>query len=185
MEEVKIMSQSKSLLKLASTVLGSLALLLSAQVCASAQTTETNKTDQSVATAKEVNSTKPGDAKSVVTPVYSTYRGIKIGMTADEVRKTVDHLKEKGDGQDFFVFSDNETAQVFYDKEHQVTAVSIDYTGKDSGAPLPEQVLGQTIQPKPDGSMYALVRYPDAGYWVSYNRTKGDNVIVTITMQKM
>jgi hypothetical protein len=180
------MSQSKSFLKLAATMLGSLALLLSAQLYASGQTTATNKTDQSVATTKAVDSTKASTAnKAVLTPVYATYRGIKIGMTADEVRKAVDHLKEKGDAQDFFVFSDNETAEVFYDKNHEVTAVSIDYTGKNSGAPLPEQVVGQTIQAKPDGSMYALVRYPDAGYWVSYNRTAGDNGTVTITMQKM
>jgi hypothetical protein len=46
-------------------------------------------------------------------------------------------------------------------------------------------VLGVELIAKPNGSMYQLVRYPDAGYWVSYNRTAGDKPIVTITMQKM
>jgi hypothetical protein len=46
-------------------------------------------------------------------------------------------------------------------------------------------VLGVELQAKPDGSMYELKRYPDAGYWVSYNRTAGDKPIVTITMQKI
>lgn len=179
------MSQlTSSIFKLAFSILASATLLLSAQGHAQAQTSDTTKPDQDVATAATPG--KTGEAKkSVVTPVYSDYRGIKIGMTTDEVRNAVDHLKEKGDTQDFFVFSDNETAQVYYDKDHHVTAVSIDYTGYNSGAPAPEQVLGQSIQAKPDGSMYSLVRYDDAGYWVSYNRTAGDNPIVTVTMQKM
>jgi hypothetical protein len=46
-------------------------------------------------------------------------------------------------------------------------------------------VLGAELQARDDGSMYELKRYPDAGYWVSYNRTAGDKPIVTITMQKM
>jgi hypothetical protein len=185
-QEVKVMAQSTfSISRLMCTMLGLFALLLSCQLYASAQTTEATKPDESVATAKAISAGEPAGNQSVVTPVYSAYRGIKIGMTADEVRNTVDHLKEKGDIQDFFVFSDAETAQVFYDKQHRVMAVSIDYLGKDSGAPMPAQVLGETIQAKPDGSMYALTRYPDAGYWVSYNRTPGDNATVTITMQKM
>jgi hypothetical protein len=187
------MSESKSsYFKLMAAIFGSLVLLFSSQVYAGAQTTveatrdqSITKTDESVASIKPINSTKSGDPNKLETPVYSSYRGIKIGMTTDDVRKAVDHLKEKGETQDFFVFSDNETAQVFYDKDHQVMAVSIDYLGNDSGAPTPEQVLGQTIQAKPDGSLYALVRYQNAGYWVSYNRTAGDNPIVTITMQKI
>lgn len=176
-----------SVSRLMSTLLGLFVLVLSGQHYASAQTTDATKRDESVATVKTINASQPTGDKSVLTPVYSAYRGIKIGMTADEVRNTVDNLKEKGDIQDFFVFSDVETAQVFYDKEHRVMAVSIDYLGRDSGAPVPEQVLGQTIQAKADGSMYALVRYPEAGYWVSYNRTPGDNatVTITITMQKL
>jgi hypothetical protein len=39
---------------------------------------------------------------------------------------------------------------------------------------------------KPDGSMYKLVRYEQLGFWVSYNRTASDSVvIVTITLQKI
>jgi len=180
------MAQSTlSISKLISTTVGLFALFLSSQLYANAQTTATTRPDQSVATAKAISNSQPTGNKSVVTPVYSAYRGIKIGMTAEEVRNTVDNLKEKGDVQDFFVFSDNETAQVFYDKDRKVKAISIDYLGKDSGAPTPDQVLGQPIQPNRDGSMYELVRYPEAGYWVSYNRTSGDNPTVTITMQKM
>ena len=118
------------------------------------------------------------------TPVFTDYRGVKIGMSTEETRSKLDRLK-KGEGGDFLVFSEYESAQIYYDKSGKVTAISIDYFGDQNGAPTPEAVLGAGLQAKPDGSMYQLNRYPDAGYWVSYNRTAGDKPIVTITMQKL
>ena len=117
-------------------------------------------------------------------PVFTDYRGVKIGMTAEEVRSKLDGLN-KGEAQDFLVFSERESAQIYYDDKGTVTAISIDYFGADSNAPSPDAVLGVGLQAKADGSMYQLNRYPEAGYWVSYNRTAGDKPIVTITMQKM
>jgi hypothetical protein len=49
----------------------------------------------------------------------------------------------------------------------------------------PQQVFGEDFETKPDGSKHKLVRYPKAGYWVSYSRTAGDTPIVTITIQKL
>ena len=119
-------------------------------------------------------------------PVFKEYKGVKIGMSADEVRDGLkSFLKDKGDKQDFLVLSDAETAQVYYDSTGKVTAISIDYLTKNGHAPTPVEVLGADVAPKPDGSIYALKRYPAAGYWVSYNRTSGDNAIVTITMQAL
>lgn len=118
-------------------------------------------------------------------PMFTDYRGVKIGMSAEEVRAKLDRLKDGGPTQDFFVFSEKESAQIYYDKDRKVTAISIDYFGGDTNTPSPATVLGIELQPKPDGSMYQLQRYPDAGYWVSYNRTAGDKPIITITMQKI
>src|ERR1044072_370869 len=130
-----------------------------------------------------VNSKASSTAAANV-PVYADYRGIKIGMAAGEVRSKVNGIK-KGEGQDFLTFSEHESAQIYYDDKGKVTAISIDYFGDNNGAPAPEAVLGAAIEAKPDGSMYQLNRYRDAGYWVSYNRTACDKPIVTITMQKM
>ena len=124
-------------------------------------------------------------APAAATPVFTNYKGVTIGMSADGVRQKLDHLKEKGEAQDFFVFSDDESAQVFYDAEGKVMAVSLNYVGTKSGAPDAKAVLGEEIEAKADGSMYKLVRYPEAGYWVSYNRTAGDSPIITVTMRKM
>lgn len=156
-------------------VLGSVTLLMAAP--ASSQTNQQDKIAQTVmpSAAKTANSPQP---------TFTDYRGIKIGMSADEVRSKLDHLQDKGKDQDFFVFSDTESAQVFYDKAGKVMGVSIDYRGKDSNPPTPRAVLGEDLQPKPDGSMYVLKRYPEAGYWVAYNRTSGPDPTVTVTMQK-
>lgn len=117
-------------------------------------------------------------------PVFKDYRGVTIGMAANEVRSKLDRAKE-GDRQDFLVVSERESAQIYYDDQGKVMAISIDYFGDNSKAPTAEAVLGTALEPKSDGSIYQLNRYPDAGYWVSYNRTAGDRPIVTITMQKM
>ena len=84
----------------------------------------------------------------------------------------------------FWTYSERESAQIYYDSAGKVTAISIDYLGENSNAPTPYAVLGAAIQAKPDGSMYQLNRYPEAGYWVSYNRTAGDKPIVTITIRE-
>jgi hypothetical protein len=126
----------------------------------------------------------PPAAKPDTKPANTSFKGISIGMLADDVRKKLGVPKEKSDAQDFYVFSDDETGQIVYDAQHAVSAISFDYTGK-SGAPLAKDVLGVDIAAKPDGAMYDLIRYPKAGYWISYNKTGGSDPMVSITMQKI
>ena len=119
-------------------------------------------------------------------PVFLDYRGVKIGWLADEVRKKLGNPADKGDEQDLFVFGEKETCQVIYDKAtRKVTAISVDFMNGASSPITPQQVFGSDIESKSDGSKYRLVRYPKAGYWVSYNRTAGDTPMITITMQKL
>lgn len=146
----------------------------------SAQTTSTPAQSE----VAKVNTGSTASNKSSNLPVFTGYRGLRIGMTVDEVKTKLQNVKEGGTGEDFFVFSEGESAQIYYDENKKVMAISIDYTGDDSQAPSPSSVLGIELEAKPDGSMYRLNRYPEAGYWVSYNRTAGDKPIVTITMQK-
>ena len=119
------------------------------------------------------------------TPVYREYRGVQIGMTAEEARRKLGHLKDKGDTADFFVFSDNETAQILYDADKKVATVSVDFMSGAADVPLAKAVIGSDIEAKPDGSVYKLVRYPKAGYWVAYSKTAGDAPMVSVTIQKI
>jgi hypothetical protein len=160
--------------------LSAFVLMLSASTVG-AQTTPASQTE--VAKVNTAGSTTSNNGSRL--PVFTDYRGVRIGMSADEVKTKLKDLKDGGSGQDFFVFSERESAQIYYDENKKVTAISVDYFGDISNAPSPSSVLGIELEAKPDGSMYQLNRYPEAGYWVSYNRTAGDKPIVTITMQKV
>ena len=118
-------------------------------------------------------------------PVFLDYRGVKIGLLADEVRKKLGSPANKGDEQDYFVFGEKETAQILYDKSKQVTAISVDFLSGANEVITPQQVFGSDFEAKADGSKHKLVRYPKAGYWVSYSRTAGDSPIITVTIQKL
>src|SRR6476646_7243534 len=115
-------------------------------------------------------------------PSFREYRGVQIGWLADDVRKKLGSPADKGDEQDFYVFGEKETAQVLYDKAtKKVVAISVDYTNGATGVLTPQQVLGGDIETKSDGSKYKLVRYPKAGYWISYSRTAGETPLITVT----
>lgn len=117
-------------------------------------------------------------------PVFHEYRGVKIGWVADEVRKKLGNPANKGEEQDFYMFGEKETAQFLYDKG-QVTAISVDFMNGAKEVITPQQVFGADFEAKPDGSKYKLVRYPKAGYWVSYSRTAGNTPIITVTIQRI
>ena len=156
-------------------------LLVLAVSIVNGQIISSRSTQEEVATVTNPSASTTATANL---PVFRDYRGVKIGMTAEDVRAKLEDVK-KGDRQDYLVFSERETAQIFYDDQGKVTAISIDYFGDNTNAPSSDAVLGAALQAKADGSMYQLNRYPEAGYWVSYNRTAGDKPIITITMQKM
>jgi hypothetical protein len=122
-------------------------------------------------------------AKGVVEPLYREYKGIQIGMTAKDVRARFGKPEEKSDAMDFYVFSDKERARIYY-QDGKASAIIATYLGNESGAPAPLEVLGTDIEAKPDGSLYQIKTYPQAGYWVAYSRTSGDSPMVIITMQK-
>ena len=117
--------------------------------------------------------------------MFKEYRGVQLGMTADEVRKKLGAPKDKGDEQDFFVFGDTESAQIVYDATHKVVTISADFLSTGPSVPTAKQILGSDLEAKADGSVYKLVRYPKAGYWLSYNRTGGTPPMTSITLQKI
>jgi hypothetical protein len=116
---------------------------------------------------------------------FNAYRGVQLGMTAEEVRKKLGEPKDKGTEQDFFVFNETETAQIVYDKSQKVVTISADFMTQGPDVLTAKQVFGAEVDPKPDGSVYKLVRFPKAGYWVSFNRTSGASPMTTVTLQKI
>jgi hypothetical protein len=117
-------------------------------------------------------------------PLYTQYKGVQLGMSAEEARAKLGTPALKDSDQDFYMFSENETAQIVYNAEHKVVTISVDYVG-GIGAPDYKAVVGGELEKTVNGSMYRIVRYESLGFWVSYNRTTGLVATVTVTIQKI
>ena len=128
-----------------------------------------------------LTTTTPDDGQ----PAFHEFRGVRIGMAADEARKKLGTPRDKSAEQDFYVFNDNEAVQVYYDKTGAVTAISVDFMSGANGVPTPKEILGSDAEAKADGSIFKRVDYPKAGYWISYSRTAGSDPTITITIQKI
>jgi len=165
-------------------------LLITAFVCGANLTFAQDNANQPTTTPQQTQQPQTSDDEpeapvgenAVVAPVYKDYRGVTIGMTADEARRKLGDKKADGKTQDFFQVEENEMVSLYYTKDGKVRAMSIIYTGKN--APADTAVLGETLAPDANGRIYKLIRYPNSGYWVAYSRTSGDSPVVTITMQR-
>jgi outer membrane protein assembly factor BamE (lipoprotein component of BamABCDE complex) len=122
------------------------------------------------------------NAEEVQQPLYREYRGVRLGMTAEETRAKLGSPVLKSDDLDYYVFSENETAQIAYNAVHKVVTISVDYTG-GVGAPDYRTVVGAGVLERPDGSVYRMVHYKAEGFWVSYNKSAGTVPVVTVTLQ--
>ena len=136
------------------------------------------------------STTQPAVEKSatlILQPVLTNYKDVKIGMTDKEVRDKLGKAEIDDKDGFFYRFSDDEFAQIRLDNDKKVRLLAVTYSGENKNAPKYTDVFGADakIEAKPDGSVYKLIRYPEAGYWVAYSRTAGDKPSVTVTMQKM
>lgn len=118
-------------------------------------------------------------------PLYQQYRGIQIGMLADEVRKKLGTPADKSDEQDFYTLTEVESAQIFYDKTRKVMAISANFLQGAQDIPTPKALFGADLTAKADGSVYRMARYPKAGYWLAYSKTAGDSPLITVTLQRI
>ena len=114
-------------------------------------------------------------------PAYKEYRGVRLGMTATEVRAKLGEPASKSDDQDFYVVSQNETTQIAYDTAQKVITISTDYTG-GVGSPDYKTIVGENLLQRPDGSMFRMVMYNSEHFWVSYNKSASVVPMVTITI---
>jgi hypothetical protein len=129
--------------------------------------------------------TRPVSAGDVATrQAYDSYRGVQLGMTDQEIRAKLGEPTSKFDEQDYFAITEKEAAQIAYDKNRKAVTISVDYLD-GIGAPDNKLVVNEDLEKRPNGSLYKMVRYSNLGFWVSYSRTAGPVVVVTVTIQKM
>ena len=121
-------------------------------------------------------------------PMVADLKGVKIGMTADEVEKVLGDADSKDATSLYFDLKNGESMQMQLGADKKVTMMAAIYTGSNAKAPEITAVLGPdaAAEPGEDGRIYKLVRYPDAGYWVAYSRINASgNPMTTVTITKI
>jgi hypothetical protein len=120
-------------------------------------------------------------------PAWQSYKGVAIGMTDAEVRQKLGAAKSEDAEGFFYLFSETENAQFLLDANKKVRTISVVFAADHTAAPTFADVFGKTAvaEPKPDGSIFKMMRYAEAGYWVSYSRMAGEKAMVIVMIQKL
>ena len=163
--------------------IGQMAFVVCLGVGASAQTTGGDgavsankpKTTPAAATA----------AKAVPVPAMTEFRKASIGIAADELKKAWGKPEVEDKTGFIYNFSEKEMAQVALTPDEKVDAIAVTFRD-GTGAPKAEDIFGpnEKIERKENGSLFHMVRYPEAGYWVSY-LSQGEGKMVILTYKKL
>lgn len=166
-----------AVLSLVKSLVAPLLLFWFGAIAVSAQT-QTSEQPATLQTTEEV--------KIVAAPVMQAYRGVKIGMSADEVTDKLGKPKVSDATGFLYTLSDNESVQIVLDSDKTVRVISMMYSEGEQ-APKYEDVFGKEVKVnnQPDGSIYNMKQYPEAGYVVVYSRSAGDNPMTVVTIQEM
>lgn len=121
-------------------------------------------------------------------PFVSELKGIKIGMTKAEVREKLGKPTTSDKTGLVYKLSKIETAQIGLNPKGNVRTVALIYSDEDANTPKFSDIFGPDVpmDTKKNGSVYKLVRYPTAGFWIAYSRSMIDKKpMTTITMRKL
>ena len=123
--------------------------------------------------------------KAIPAPAMTEFRKAGIGTTVDDLKAAWGKPEVEDKTGFIFQFSEKEMAQVALDAGGKVDTIAVTFQD-GTGAPKAEDVFGpsEKIERKPDGGVFHMVRYPEAGYWVSYF-SQGEGKAVIITYKKI
>jgi hypothetical protein len=163
--------------------IGQMAFVVCLGVGASAQTTG----GDGAVSANKPKTTPPATAatKAIRTPAMTEFRKASIGILADDLKKAWGKPEIEDKTGFIYNFSDTEMAQVVITPDEKVDAIAVTFRD-GTGAPKAEDVFGpkEKIERKENGSVFHMVRYEDAGYWVSY-LSQGEGKPVILTYKKL
>lgn len=118
-------------------------------------------------------------------PVFKDYRGVTIGMSADDVRQKLGKPEDQSDTEDSFKPADGENTRIIYNAEKKVKTISIMYTDDVSKAPSTSSIVGEDVPANEGGGIFKRVDYPDQGFWITYAKIAGDDPMIIITIQAL
>jgi hypothetical protein len=166
-----------------SALLGAILLFLVPAVFG--QTNDDQQVNEPVAAAERP---KEPAAPAKAAPLVSDLKGVKLGMTADEVKKVLGSSDSSDATGMYFDLKNGESLQLQLGPDKRVYMIAMMYSGKDADTPDITAVFGPDAKAEPDagGRVYKLVKYPSAGYVLMYSHIKaGDTPMTTITMTKL
>ena len=124
-------------------------------------------------------------AKTIPMPAMAEFRKAGIGISSEDLKKSWGKPEVEDATGFIYEFSEKEMAQVSITPDKKVDAIAVTFRD-GTGAPKAEEVFGPTekIERKENGSVFHMVRYEQAGYWVSY-LSQGAGKMVILTYKKI
>ncbi len=116
---------------------------------------------------------------------FRSYRGVSIGMSAEQARQKLGTPKERSNSGDYYVLSPGESVQLIFEKDLSIKSLTVNYTGDLKSAPSPKDVFGVDVKKEADGSITKMMSFPKDGYWASFVRTGGKETMIVVTLQKL
>jgi hypothetical protein len=113
------------------------------------------------------------------------FKGVTLGTQMNDARAVLGEPREKSNEQDYWVFPTGESVQIVYNEDHSVRTISTSYFGPKAAPPVAKDIFGADVEANAEGAINKMVKYPKAGYWISYIKTAGPDPMVMITVQKM
>jgi hypothetical protein len=120
-------------------------------------------------------------APQVLKPAVDSVRDIELGMTVEQVKAKLGKPDVEDKTGLYFTLDKGDSVQIGLDADKKVRTVAAIYGAGSKDAPSFTDIFG-TDAAAPEGDVYKLERYPDAGYWVSYSRTNSKDKPVTVIM---
>ena len=167
------------------SAIGSVALAVCLGVNATAQTTGGDAVSANKPKPPAATPAATATAKAFPVPAMTEFRKAGIGIAADDLKKAWGKPQVEDDTGFIYEFSEKEMAQVAINGDKKVDAIAVTFRD-GTGAPKAEEVFGphEKIERKENGSVFHMVRYPEAGYWVSY-LSQGPGKMVILTYKKL
>lgn len=144
----------------------------------------TDKTEQTASpTVPETVPTAP--KPTVEMPVIESVREIRLGMTIDEITAKLGKPEVQDKTGMLFELADGDSLQVGLDPDKKVRTIAAIFTADSKVTPAFADVFGPDAG-EPEGDVYKLERYNEAGFWVSFSRTNSiDKPMTIVTMRKI
>ncbi|HZN10581.1 MAG TPA: hypothetical protein VFC61_02825 [Blastocatellia bacterium] len=115
--------------------------------------------------------------------VMREFRGVKLGMKADQVHAAAGKPESAAEGQEEYKLSEDDSMTVYFDEKKEVRAIRAFFTNPKN-VPAWKEVVGDVeVTQNENGSKSARRVLGEEKFWVSMYQNK-DGSVTTITISR-